>query len=86
MHSARWGSAVSEAVADEPVQTDPLLGGSESEFTVEGLGNPDVELSGESTLADRLRDRLTGGLQVTDHVGDEINQAPESLGLVRVKP
>ena len=30
MCSARWGSAVSEAVADEPVQTDPLLGGSES--------------------------------------------------------
>ena len=80
------GSAVSEAVADEPVQTDALLGGGESEFAVKGLGNADVELSGESTLADRLRDRLTGGLQVSDHVGDDIDQAPQSLGLVRVKP
>jgi hypothetical protein len=39
------GSVASEPVADESVQADALLCGGESQLTVKGLGNANVELA-----------------------------------------
>lgn len=75
-----------EAIADESVQADALLCGSENQFAVQGFGNPLVELAGESSFRDWARTRFTSRLQIGDDLSYQIDQAPKSFGLVLVEP